>query len=208
MRTFVLVLGLVFVGCGGNDSGNGNNNEGDADTDADGDSDADTDTDSDTDADADADTTPNEEPTETIAGDLSDGAIISLDWADDSGIFCWTGNENQNFSGNHVFFQIDKEGFDNIYVEADPESGVDVSLYTLEFSGAYQIPPDVTSTSRCESKFDQANDNNPGDPELVQLLGFPDRLLLVGVAGANGKTSGAFTLNIWKGETGGFDTAR
>ena len=198
MRTW-FALAALFVGCTDGDPF-GNDDDSDADTDADSDADTDADTDVDTFGD----------PDETLSGDLSDGTQISLAWADDSGIFCWPGNENTNFTGSHVFFEVDKEGMDEIWVRAAPGNDVDVSLYTLEFpAGSTQYPPNITSASRCEAKFDQAGDSNPGVAELIgPLYGFPDRELLIGVAGANEQTSGAFTVEIWKRDTNGFDTGQ
>ncbi len=149
---------------------------------------------------------PSDEADEVLTGDLADGEKISLDWADDSSIACWPATENENFNGNHVFFTVDKGGKDDIIVEADPASGVDVSLYTLEFSvGSEQTPPDITSAARCEAAFDAQNDANSGEPEATELYGFGDRTLLIGVAGAKGATSGAFTVRIWKSSANGLD---
>ena len=38
---------------------------------------------------------------------------------------------------------------------------------------------------------------NPGKPDALLLIGFPDFQMEIGVAGANGETSGAFTMSIW-----------
>jgi hypothetical protein len=148
---------------------------------------------------------PDRDPDITETGNLSTGAQIDLDWADDSGIVCFPGNENVNFTGNHVFFTEEKQGAEDIYIVVDPDAGVDTSFYVLEFVDEVQTPPDITSQPRCEAEYDQTNDHNPGSPEAVTLQGFPDKKMLIGVAGANGATEGAFTLSIWLGEAD-FDT--
>ena len=160
--------------------------------------------------DQDGDGTPDPlgEPDETISGDLADGAAMNLGWADDSPLFCWVATENMNFDGNHVLFEgIEKQGSGNVVIAVDPDSGVDVSIYTLEFLPAnVQTPPDVTSATRCEAGFDQQNDSNPGDTEYIgPLIGYSDRVITLGVAGADGATSGAFTVSIWRLEGGLID---
>lgn len=148
------------------------------------------------------------DPDETFDGDLADGAIISLDWADASGVYCWVSTENVNFTGNHVLFPaIDKQGSGNVVIQVDPADGVDVSIYTIEnLPGSAETPPDVASPTRCEAAMDQENDNNPGATEVIgPLMGFADREILLGVAGANGATSGAFTVGIWRLDGGLID---
>lgn len=149
------------------------------------------------------------DPDQTLTGNLADGAVIDLGWADDSAVACFPGTENNNFDGNHVLFTgVSKQGSAHLFVQADPESGVDISLYVLEFpASGEQIPPEVTSASRCEASFDDQGTGNPGRAEVVgPLLGFGDRTMLIGVAGANGATTGAFSVGIWRLDGGTMDT--
>jgi hypothetical protein len=55
----------------------------------------------------------------------------------------------------------------------------------------------ITGAARCEAGYDQESDSNPGKADAAQLVGFGDRSVLVGVAGANGETEGTFTVSIW-----------
>ena len=135
---------------------------------------------------------------ETLSGNLSSGDVIDIGWADDNPLFCWVETENINFDGAHVFFEVDKQGSDDVFVRATPDDDVDVSLYTLEFYGDVETPPDITDATRCEAAFDASGDSNPGGEETIELQGYGDRTLLVGVAGANGATSGAFEVDVWK----------
>jgi hypothetical protein len=148
------------------------------------------------------------EPDETLTGDLSTGSVISIDWADDSGFFCWPSTENGNFDGAHVIFEIEKQGSGNMVIQVDPADGVDVSIYTLEYMpDSVATPPDVSGApSRCEASADQTNDSNPGATEVIgPLVGFADRVVVLGVAGANGTTSGAFTVGVWRLDGGQID---
>ena len=142
---------------------------------------------------------PPRDPDETLTGDLATGAIVDLSWADDSGVYCWTGTENVNFNGNNVFFNKSYPSNTSLYVEADPDKGVDVSVYVMAFpTGEAQTPPDVNSLYRCETGFDQQNDNNPGQAENAVLEWNKPFDAVIGVAGANGETSGTFTLLLWR----------
>jgi hypothetical protein len=203
MRTLIWSTLLALIACSG--GSNDTNPESDTDTDADTDADTDSDTDAD---DWDATGDPTREADETFTGDLADGSVISLDWADDSPLYCWVGSENSNFTGNHVFYVVEKGGEDNVAVAVDPASGVDVSMYLLEFAstGDIQYPPDINDAARCEAAFDYQNDGNPGKKELflMQGPGTGDRVLLLGVAGADGQTSGAFTVKVWRGDVDGY----
>jgi hypothetical protein len=145
---------------------------------------------------------PDRDPDISQTGDLSTGTTIDLGWADDAEIACFPGNENVNFNGNNVFFTEEKSNKGFVYIVVDPEAGVDTSFYVLEYTGAPdETPPDVTHPARCDAGYDQSGDHNPGSPDAVELDGFPERTMEIGVAGANGATSGAFTLSIWLEET-------
>lgn len=148
------------------------------------------------------------DPDETFDGDLSDGSVISIDWADDSGVYCWVSTENVNFNGAHVLYPgISKQGSGNIVIQVDPADGVDVSIYTIEnLPASAETPPNVASPTRCEAAMDQADDSNPGATEVIgPLVGYADREILLGVAGVDGATSGAFTVGIWRLEGGIID---
>lgn len=148
---------------------------------------------------------PDRDPDVTRTGDLATGAEIDLAWANTSDVACFPGNENANFDGNHVFFTEEKGGAEDIFIVVDPDSGVDTSFYVLEFTDEVQTPPDISGQPRCEAAYDQTNDRNPGSPEAVTLQGFPEKKMVIGVAGANGATEGTFTLSLWLGEAS-FDT--
>ena len=170
--------------------------EGDADTDAD--------TDGDTDTDTDTDTTPDTDAADfSEAGNLNNGSKLgSLTFAHGGDNDpCWPSTEDVNFDGNHVFFVFDKEGNDLVTFRVEPDPGVDVSLYVMEFpsDGDVEQPPPINGISRCEAAYDQKTDGNPGEAEEVsELYGFPDRGVLIGVAGANDTVSGGFVLKAWR----------
>jgi hypothetical protein len=153
--------------------------------------------DTDTGADTTIDDWPSQDPTTSWSDDLSSGALVDLDWADLSTVACWPGTEDVNFSGNHVFFEVSQGADRDLYVRVTPQSGVDVSLYAMEFEGSVQTPPDVSSCVACEASASWSDDSNPGTEEEVYLSGYNPYVVLIGVAGANDADSGGFTLELW-----------
>lgn len=143
---------------------------------------------------------------EVIDGDLSEGEVLSdLDWAE--ALFCWPGNENMNFDGAHVFYERTQDPNRDFFLRADPDSGVDVSVYYIQrTAGDASLPPDTSSAFDCDAMYDWESDSNPGTAEVIQVVGTNSEFsLLIGVAGAGGATSGAYTLEIWDEPGAEFD---
>lgn len=221
MRAWMLLGIALSFGCTNKET---DTSETDADTDADSDSDTDSDTDadsdtdsdsdadsdSDTDADTDADTEPDGSPAEVFSADISTGAVpADLSWVDTNNNACWPSSSNNYFNGKTLYFEIDKEGAGDIYIKMDPESGKNLSLYLLEFTGTPDNPPDAdTHAARCETGVGATGyaQAGAGAVEAIKLIGFETRTVLIGVAGAEGLTSGAFDLKVWKGDIDDFDT--
>ncbi|MBN2800626.1 MAG: hypothetical protein JXX28_15900 [Deltaproteobacteria bacterium] len=135
--------------------------------------------------------------------DLSDGAPIDLEWASDSSFACWVGTENQNFDGNHVFFGLTQPANTFLTVAATPEPGLDVSLYLMQMgTDTFIVPPSTDAYPlSCDAGFDQVHDANPGEVEYIETLGYEhDVNVLIGVAGVNGGSSGAFELELYAEE--------
>ena len=67
---------------------------------------------------------------ESISGDLSEGEILSdLDWAQNSSVACWPGNEHINFMGNHVFYSVSQDPHTLLTATVTPDNeDVDVNV--------------------------------------------------------------------------------
>jgi hypothetical protein len=143
-------------------------------------------------------TTPARDADATYDGDLATGVLIEdLSFAENA--YCFPGNEFNNFSGNHVFFDIPQPQAKNIIIRVTPEKHLDVSIYALQTDpDTTAVPPDVGSSYSCEASFDAPNDNNPGTSEAVQMLGWYEYRIVLGVVGANGVTEGLFTIETWE----------
>jgi hypothetical protein len=143
--------------------------------------------------------TPQAGATTSVEGNLSSGKTMALDWAAKSSVACFPATENANFSGNHVLYgtQIPKDS--TLKITAVPKSpSVDVSLYAYEVgSTKYSIPPNLGSVTSCEASYDAKNDSNPGATETVTLTATTNPYnVVIGVAGPQGVTSGAYTLKV------------
>ena len=146
-------------------------------------------------------TLPARDPDEVLTGDLSTGASQDLGFADNVEYTCFPSTENVNFDGNHVFFTV--AGAEMLTIAVNPDAGVDTSVYAMGFSGDVPATPDATEPStNCEAGYDQDGDSNAGKPDALELfLSNTTWQVMVGVAGANGATSGAFEVQIWRDDT-------
>lgn len=142
----------------------------------------------------------------TITGDLSEGTQIDLDFADNSTVACWPGTENVNFQGNHVMYALETplgavEGRATVDFRVTPDSNdTDVSIYALHQGATdFTVPPETSSVVGCEAGYDAQNDSNPGEPEETPYptvsINNPYNVVVV-VAGADGHTSGGYTLEV------------
>ena len=146
---------------------------------------------------------PDTAPNETIQGNLSEGATMELSWASSSSMACWPGNEDPNFTGNHVLYERTQPVSTTFIIRVTPADGVDVSVYGIQrTSGTTTLPPDLTSAFSCEAGYDAPNDSNPGEAEVIELTGYAEYATVIGVAGANGAASGAYVIEIWEEDSG------
>ena len=133
----------------------------------------------------------------TISGDLSDGEIIDLSFASSSQIACWPTTEDMNFSGNHVFYATYLPEHSKIVATVTPEPGVDVSLYMYSIATTSHYLPEELPSASCEAAYDQINDSNPGESESTDIVAINNPYnVVIGVAGAEGYTSGGYTLRL------------
>ncbi len=147
---------------------------------------------------------PERDPDGGWTGNLEDGAIIDLDWATSGAFGCYPGTETTNFTGNHVWANESlSEGIGDFHVRVNPADPlVDVSLYAIKTgTDGTEFPPDLPSAIACDTSFDRENNGNPGVSEAVTVQGGQNPYrIIVGVAGANGQTSGEYDVEVWYGD--------
>ena len=135
---------------------------------------------------------------QTITGNLSDGEILSdLSWAWSSAMACFVEPGKSWFKGNHVFYQIDlpAQSTIEIFLNATNASD-DIAVYAYsKGAGSKVIPPDVTSCVSCEAA---PSNSTPISGEKYLYLNATTNpySIIIGVAGAEGVTSGEYSLRI------------
>jgi hypothetical protein len=128
---------------------------------------------------------------------LSAGEVIDIAWAENSTVACWPGTENLNFSGAHVFYTMEQPPHSRLTATVIPGSdNLDVNVYIIQQDiGGNQFPPDVHSVISCEAGYPAATDSNPGASDSAFIDAITNSyLVIIGVAGAEGFVSGAYTL--------------
>jgi hypothetical protein len=144
------------------------------------------------------DSKPND--TVEVSGKLESGGKIDLGFASNSSVACWPATENVNFNGNHVLYRTTIPPYSEMFVEAKPtDAKTDLSVYGLMIGATdtKHYPPNVPSAVTCEAGYDQKKDNNPGATESLELNATNHGYnVILGVAGANGTTAGAYTLRV------------
>ncbi len=146
---------------------------------------------------------PTTAPDNGWSGNLSDGEVLDSNWGE-SPYNCWPGTENTNWSGS-IVFENDAlaEDVGDYHVRVTPtDPTVDVSLVAMKVgTDTTDFPPDLASSIACDTSYDRANDSNPGYSEAVIVQGGQNPYrIIVGVAGANGTTSGAYDVEVWYGD--------
>jgi hypothetical protein len=139
-----------------------------------------------------------------IQGAIDGGKRIPLDWAETSSMACWPGTQNEYYDGRHVLYTTTLPPRSEMFIELQPESNVDLSLYayTTGMSETLPLPPKVRSAVTCEASHlygirTYSVKANPGGPEKVRLNAIrnPYRVV-IGVVGAHKTTKGAFQLKV------------
>ncbi len=133
-------------------------------------------------------------------GKLETGGKIDISFASNSQVACWPATENVNFNGNHVLYRTTIPPQSEMIVTAEPtDPKVDVSVYALMIGSkdTKHYPPNSPSAVTCEAGYDQKKDSNPGAAEKLKIQATTHPYnVIIGVAGAQGTTAGAYKLKI------------
>lgn len=133
-----------------------------------------------------------------VKGNLKNGQLMPVEWANSSQTACFPATQNENFRGNHVFYRTPLPAYSMIEITAVPENAdVDVNLYAYRVAATdYKtMPPDVR-TGACEASFSYQG-LNPGKEEKVTFYSARNPYnIVIAVAGPKGVTTGAYTLKI------------
>jgi hypothetical protein len=135
---------------------------------------------------------------QTITGNLEDGEVLSdLSWAWNSSMACFVEPGKSWYEGNHVFYQIDLPAKSTIDIYLNATNGSDdMAVYAYsKAAGDKTIPPGVSSCVSCEAAPSNSTAINGEKHVYLNAVNNPYSII-IGVAGATGLTSGAFTLKI------------
>ncbi len=136
---------------------------------------------------------------QTFSGNLSDGKKIDdLSWAWNSSMACFVETVKNQYKGNHVFYQIDIPDHTTIDIYLTPtNSGDQIALYGYsKAAGDKTIPPNISSCVSCEADPSNSNGATTGERHIYLNAVNNPYSIIFGVAGADGVTSGAYTVNI------------
>lgn len=133
----------------------------------------------------------------TEQGDLAQGAPeADLGFLESNA--CVPGTQNEKFDGNWVWFTYEQPAEKQVYVKADPESGVDISLIVSQADAGSSGEGSSAVTGLCEAGLDY-DGSDSGQAESVKVTSVRDAYhLVIGVAGAFGEDSGTFELEIYE----------
>jgi len=137
---------------------------------------------------------------QTLTGELSDGKILgSLDWAWQSSTACFVEPAAFRFQGNHLFYQFDLPTQSELTVNLIPENASSsMALYGYsKGAGNITLPEDLNSAVSCEADPSVGFGGSDTGSRSIELRATTNPYsVIIGVAGAENVTSGAFTLEI------------
>ncbi|MBP7866958.1 MAG: hypothetical protein KA419_13535 [Acidobacteria bacterium] len=139
--------------------------------------------------------------TVTVAGKLETGQVLpDLSWASRSSVACFPATQNLRFNGKHVLYatQLPPRSILTVKVVPDDPS-VDLSIYAYSIGvNNFAVVPDLGSCVSCEAehKWDRPKRGKTQDhTRAVKLNAVTNPYnVVVGVAGANGRNTGSYTL--------------
>lgn len=135
-------------------------------------------------------------------GELAAGTPLStLDWAWSAQNACFVEPRKEFYTGNNVFYRTEIPKYSTMVIRLTPKDKNDnISLYAYSGSGE-SLPPELYGCVSCEADFQMDRHvigrKRPGYVRQVELRAvnrpYP---ITIGVVGANGLSTGAYTLEI------------
>lgn len=143
-----------------------------------------------------------------IMGNIKDGQVIPLRWAESSQVACFPGTRFEMFSGNHVFYRVTLPAASSMTITMTPKDNAPINMYALRQSSNpndQPVPPNVARAISCEAKYPiyanlpggrVARNKDDGVRKIEYISVNSPYSILIGVAGAKGLTEGDFNLKI------------
>jgi hypothetical protein len=138
-----------------------------------------------------------------FSGDLTDGSIMEdLSWASSSSNACFPATQNSKFRGSHVLHGFSIPPYSEVTITLIPkDKSKNFSLYGYQVGTTnFAVPPKLSSCVSCEAdhKWDRPHKGKTQDHTrsiFFNSIKNPYNIF-IGVAGAEGLNSGAYTLKI------------
>lgn len=147
------------------------------------------------------DATPN--TITTINANLGSGQIISdLRWASNSSVACFPATQNQKFTGNHVLHYFEIPPYSEVTITVIPkDKNANMSIYGYQVgTNNFSTPPSLSTCTACEAdhKWDYPKRGKTQDHTRSIFFNSIKNSynIFIGVAGADGLTSGDYELEI------------
>ncbi len=138
-----------------------------------------------------------------LNGNLEQGFIMPLKWAESSQVACFPGTRFYEFKGNHVLYRVQMPAGSNVKVTVTPKSKkTRINLYALRLgANNYDAPPEIFRAISCESSYPiyagRPNIKAPAKPQSIEYMSIRKPYnILIGVAGAEGLTAADYELKI------------
>lgn len=141
--------------------------------------------------------------TKEVVGNLSSGKIISdLSWASNSSVACFPGTQNSKFTGNHVLYGFSIPEYSEVTVTVIPKNrNANFSIYGYQTGITnYPVVPKLYSCVSCEAEHKWDYPKRGKTQDHTRSIFFNSTThsynIFIGVVGAEGLTTGEFTLKI------------
>ncbi len=131
-------------------------------------------------------------------GNLKNGQLMPVRWANSSQVACFPATQNEKFQGNQVFYRTQLPAYSILTIKAIPiDANTDVNLYAYRIGvkDRSNLPPKV-HTGAAEASYSPGS-HNPGAKETVQFYSANNPYnIIICVSGPKGVTEGKYKLQV------------
>lgn len=131
-------------------------------------------------------------------GNLHEGVFVyRLDWAWDSQNACFPSTRQEHFKGHHQLYLTELPRYSELTVTLVPDDpDAKLNLYGYSIGSELRLIPNLSSCVSCEASY-QPRRGQPSSVRQVEFRAINNPYqVVIGVAGAEGVTSGSYQLQI------------
>lgn len=134
----------------------------------------------------------------TYAGNLNEGVFVyDLEWAWDGQNACFPSTRQENFKGHHQLYLTELPRYSELTVTLVPDDPqTRLNLYAYSIGNDLRIVPNLPSCVSCEASYTPRSGRDRSIREVeLRAINNPYQVV-IGVAGAEGVTTGQYRLQI------------